>query len=146
MKSLKDKIIPSKMKNFSHTCQNISNELLFDRMILKTFNINTSNYWKLSKIWVMSKLKNPTLNSISVWVHHSRIITLWELRKEVSCLSIFLAWFAWANDELSQLIFWELSSRLGHVWLKCNWKKPFCYKLSNWAQFCQRDKICQINF
>ena len=35
-----------------------------------------TNYWKLSKIWVMSKLKNPTLNSISVQVHHSRIITL----------------------------------------------------------------------
>ena len=68
----------------------------------------------------MSKLKNPTLNSISVWVHHSRIITL---RKEISCLSIFLAWLAWANDELSQLIFWELSSKLGHVWLKCNWRK-----------------------
>ena len=78
------------------------------------------NYWKCSKIWDMSKLKNPTLNSISVWVHHSRIITL---RKEISCLSIFLAWLAWANDELSQLIFWELSSRLGHVWLKCNWRK-----------------------
>ena len=78
----------NKNDNCSHTCQNISNELLFDRMILKTFNINTSNSWKLSKIWVMSKLKNPTLNSISVWVHHSRIITL--LRKEISCLNIFL--------------------------------------------------------
>ena len=56
--------------------QNISNELMFERMILNYFHINTSNYWKLSKISVMSKLKNPTLNSVSVWVHHSRIITL----------------------------------------------------------------------
>ena len=46
----------NKNDNCSHTCQNISNELLFDRMILKTFSINTSNYEKLSKIWVMSKL------------------------------------------------------------------------------------------
>ena len=100
---------PIQNENFNHTCQNISNELMFDRMILKTFHINTSNYWKLSKIWVMSKLKNPTLNSIIVWVHHSKIITLNLLRGEVSFLSIFLAWLAWANNEFSQLICRELS-------------------------------------
>ena len=66
----------NKNDNCSHNCQNISNQLMFERMILNHFHIDASNYWKLSKIWVMSKLKNPTLNSLSVWVHHSRIITL----------------------------------------------------------------------
>ena len=56
----------NKNDNFSHKCQNISNKLMFDRMIMNHFQINASNYWKLSKIWVMIELKNPTLNSVSL--------------------------------------------------------------------------------
>ena len=129
-------------ENFSHTCQSISNELLFDRMILKTFNINTSNYWKLSKIWVMSKLKNPTLNSISVWVHHSRIITLsWvekrdQLPQHLSCLACLGKWWTCSVHLL------RAQQQIRPCLTQVQLEKTFCYKQSNWAQFCQKDKIC----
>ena len=48
----------NKNDNCSHNCQNISNKLMFDRMILNHLHINASNFWKLSKIWVMIELKN----------------------------------------------------------------------------------------
>ena len=35
---------PIQNENCSHTCQNFSNELMFERMILNYFHINTSNY------------------------------------------------------------------------------------------------------
>lgn len=66
----------NKNDNCSHNCQNILSQLIFERMILNHFHIYALNFWKLSKIWVMIELKNPTLNSISMWVHHSRIMTL----------------------------------------------------------------------
>ena len=34
----------NKNDNCSHNCQNISNELMFERMILNHFHINASNY------------------------------------------------------------------------------------------------------
>ena len=66
----------NKNDNCSHNCQDISNQLIFDRMILNYFHIYASSYWKWCKIWAMIELENPTLNSISVWVHHSKIMTL----------------------------------------------------------------------
>ena len=66
----------NKNDNCTNSCQNISNQLMFERMILNHFHINASNYWKLSKIWGMIELNNPTLNSISVGVSHSKIMTL----------------------------------------------------------------------
>ena len=89
----------NKNDNCSHNCQNISSQLIFERMILNHFHIYASNYWKFSKIWVMIELKNPTLNSISVWVHHSKIMTLY------------------CSDNSANAL-----SKLGHVWLKWNWK------------------------
>ena len=48
----------NKNDNCTNSCQNISNQLMFERMILNHFHINASNYWKLSKIWVMIELRN----------------------------------------------------------------------------------------
>ena len=48
----------NKNDNCTNSCQNISNQLMFERMILNHFHIYASNYWKLSKIWVMVELKN----------------------------------------------------------------------------------------
>jgi len=85
----KIKIIKSEINNCGYTCQNIFDYLLFKCMNLNYFYIITSKYWKSSKIWVMSKLKNPTLNSISVWVHHfkSQHSVNWE---EKSVFSVFI--------------------------------------------------------
>ena len=40
----------NKNDNCSHSCQNISNQLIFERKILNHFHIYASNYLKLSKI------------------------------------------------------------------------------------------------
>jgi hypothetical protein len=39
-----------KNDNCSHNFQNISNELMFERMVMTYFNRKTSKYFKLSKI------------------------------------------------------------------------------------------------
>ena len=52
----------NKNDNCSHDCQNISSQLIFERMILNHFHIYASNYWKLGKTWVIIELKNHTLN------------------------------------------------------------------------------------
>jgi hypothetical protein len=40
----------TKNDNCSHDFQNISNELMFERMVMTYFNQKTSKYFKLSKI------------------------------------------------------------------------------------------------
>jgi len=98
----------NKNDNCSHNCRNISNQLIFDRMILSHLHMYASSYWKLSKIWVMFELKNPTLNSISVWVHHQLWhSTNWEKKsvQHFSCLTCLENW-----STFSALLFRQLSS------------------------------------
>ena len=71
----------------------------------------------------MSHNWTPTLNPISVWVYHSKIMSLnyyWEKK------SVFSAFFLLDLPWLSQLYCSDNSAnalcKLDHVWLKWNWK------------------------
>ena len=128
----------NKNVNCSHNSQNISSQLIFERMILNHFHIYASNYWKLGKIWVMIELKNPTLNFISVWVHHSKLwySTNWEKNSFIS--AFYLLDLPW----LSQLYCLDNSVANLAMFDSSESGKKICYKQTNWAQFYRRDKIC----
>ena len=102
----------NKNDNCTNSCQNISNQLMFERMILNHFHINASNYWKLSKIWVMIELKNSNFK-----LHKCVSSPLEEDNAQLTeRRSLFSQYFfLLALPELSQLYNWELSLRLGHV-------------------------------
>ena len=81
-----------------------------------------------------------------MWVHHSRIITLsWvekrdQLPQHLSCLTCLGKWWTFSAHLL------RTQQQIRPCLTQVQLEKTFCYKQSNWAQFCQETKFAKSIF
>jgi hypothetical protein len=85
--------------------------LMFERIILNHFHINESNYWKLSKIWLMIKLKNSNLKLHKCVSSHNTQLT--ERKSQFSQHFSCLACPNFLSSTIENSVF--IPCRLGHV-------------------------------